>query len=73
MRQFLFGFPLKRAPAIICIGLEEPIPIRLEKNGRICLKPKLANKSLFSVKNCLCSGNIRLNLVRFVICLSTST
>ena len=55
------------------MGLVAPIPIRLEKNGRICLNPKLANKSLFSVKNCRCSGKSKLKRVRLVICLSTST
>jgi hypothetical protein len=37
-----------------------PKPILREKNGRICLKPKLANKSLFSMKNCLRSGKNKL-------------
>ena len=50
------------------------IPIRLEKKGLASLPlPSFEKISLFSIKNCLFSGNEASNLVRLVICSSTST
>ena len=70
----LFIFPLNLIPAVILFCMLFPsksfaIPILLEKKGfASLLSPKLANRSLFSIKNCLFSGNETSYLVRLVTC-----
>ena len=50
------------------------IPILLEKNGFASrLFPKSANKSLFSMKNCLFSGKLTSKRVKLVTTWSAST
>ena len=78
-RSFGLILPLNRAPAMILFWMVFPsrslaTPILLEKNG--CdsrLSPKLSNKSLFWIKNCLFSGSLTSNRVRLMIWSSTST
>ena len=78
-RSLFVSLPLKRAPATILFCTVFPsrssaMPIRLEKKGFAARgSPKSAKRSLFSIKNCLRSGNPTSKRERFVIALSTST
>ena len=60
--------------SILFPSLSLAIPILLEKKGLASLLfPNPEKRSLFSIKNCLFSGNVISNLLRLVTCWSTST
>src|SRR5690606_9455356 len=76
--HFSLNDPLSLAPYSIGTFRKRPVeslirPIRLEKKGLASGRPALLNRSLFSRKNCLRSGNLNSNRVRLIICWSTST